>query len=149
MRIVKKLIDFFAEFLPVLFVLGIIMAFITEVEFKIAKIPRVYSDRIWLSNIVLASLVYVASIWLYKGAKEKQKEDKDHLTTQRIFEENEKLFIRIGESLSGTASYLAEKGLMDIGKGIIPEPKALLQLDKLFGKEVVDTLLGRGEDTTL
>ena len=145
MRIIEKLVDFFAEFLPALVVVGLIMALILGVEFKMAKIPRVYSDRIWLSNIILTFLVYFVSIWLYKGAKEKEKEDEVSSTYQRIYDENEELFRKIKESLSGEASYLAEKGLMDIAKGRIPERRSLFQLDKVFGKEVVDTFLGRGE----
>lgn len=147
MRIIKKLVDFFSEFLTALFVVGLIMALISGVEFKMAKIPRVYQDRIWLSNIILTFLVYLASIWLYKGAKEKEKEDEEESIGRRIFEENEKLFRRIKESLSGEACYLAEKGFLDIAKGIVPERRSLLQLDKVFGKEVVDTFLGRSEDS--
>jgi hypothetical protein len=149
MRIVKKSVDFLAEFLPVLFIVGLIMAFITGVELKIAKIPRAYEDRIWLSNIILALLVYAASIWLYKGRKEKEKEDEDESIVNRIFKDNENLFKRIRESLSGEASYRAEKGLLDIARGRIPEPRSLLQLDKVFGKEAVDKFMGRSEDTTL
>lgn len=145
MRIVRKLVDFLGEFLPVLFILGIIMALITGVEFKMAKIPKVYMDKIWLSNIILTLLVYPVSVYLYKGAKAKEKEDEDELIVNNIFKENEESFKRIKESLSGEAAALAEIGLVAIAKGTIPERRALLQLDKVFGKEVVDIFLGRGK----
>jgi hypothetical protein len=147
MRTIKKLLDFFSEFLPALLVVGIIAIFLTEVELKTTKIPRMYEDRIWLSNIILALLVYFASIWLYKGAKAKEIEEEDTLIIERIFKENEQYFGRIRESLSGEAAFIAKKGLVDIAKGIIPERKAVLQLDKVFGKEVVDEFLGRSEDS--
>jgi|GEM_PF-4750577 len=147
MKTMKTVGDFFIEFPGVLIAVGIVMVAVTEVELTMTKIPRGYSDRIWIGNIILSFLIYFTSVWLYKGKKEKEKEDEDERTIQRIFKENEELFGRIKESLSGEAAALATMALVDIAKGTIPKPKMLSQLDKLFGREVVDTFLGRGKDS--
>ena len=144
---VNKILDFF--FSPgsifILFTVAVIMAFVTEVEFRVFGIPRAYGDRIWLSNITLTFLIYFVSVILYRGAKEQEKEDEDRLTTKAKYDENKEWFRKIeqSKSLSPEERALAEIGLMEMIKGVIPKREMLLQLDKVFGKEVVDKLFGR------
>jgi len=50
-----------------LFTVAIVMALATTVELKLFNIPDKYADGIWLSNIILAFLIYFISVWLSKA----------------------------------------------------------------------------------
>lgn len=46
------------EHLAEIFIVSVIMAVFTLLELKIFAIPQKYADKIWLSNIILAFLIY-------------------------------------------------------------------------------------------
>lgn len=64
----KKLLEilFGPHTIFALFTVGIVMALATAIELKIFNIPNTYADGIWLSNILLAFVIYFVSVWLNK-----------------------------------------------------------------------------------
>jgi hypothetical protein len=64
----KKLLEilFGPHTIFALFTVAIIMALASMIEVRIFNIPDRYVDGVWLSNIVLAFIVYFVSVWLNK-----------------------------------------------------------------------------------
>ena len=62
----KKLLNilFGPHTIFVLFIVATIMAIASMIELKVFNIPSKYADGIWLSNIVLAFVIYFISVWL-------------------------------------------------------------------------------------
>lgn len=58
LKIIGKIILLPFEHLVEIFIVAVVLAFITLLQLSIFDIPKRYGDKIWLSNIILSFIIY-------------------------------------------------------------------------------------------
>jgi len=58
LKIIGKIILLPFEHLAEIFIVAVVLAFITLLQLSIFDIPKRYGDKIWLSNIILSFIIY-------------------------------------------------------------------------------------------
>ena len=80
LRIVGKIVRRPLEYLLGIFFVSFILGFIiTPLELRIFNIPEKYTDGIWLSNSILAFIVFLVSKISSKGKLKKIKEEQEEI----------------------------------------------------------------------